>query len=234
MATETYSILITGGNRGLGLALCQWCQQHDKPYYFTARTEEKIKEAISKYELTPAGSFPLDFEGKEASQQMDEIFEKIHNLRFVIHNASPFSLHTLEEASEEELSRLGRFAALNVIFTQKVFRILKKDPLGGRIVFIGAIIGQAGRAWRVPFSNYKAGLRGLVESLNKEDKSGKWISATHINLGTIRSQKEHEEDPSASLSELLAADVIMGIATERLPIAVEHFDLFALQDASKY
>lgn len=135
------NILVTGGNQGIGFALCkQLVIEHDCHVYLTARNTERGKSAVSKISslITPSCSGSIDFipldTSKESSikQAAQETSSKLSNSKLygIVNNAG-IGLNTGSN---------GDIITTNLLGPKRVSEAFLDllDPSIGRVVNLGS------------------------------------------------------------------------------------------------
>ena len=154
------SVLVTGGNRGLGLAIAQRLAAGGDSVTITTRSGEQIEGlTVAKCDV-------------RSTADVDEAFkvaEEAHGpVEVVVANAGITSDQLLALMSEE--------AFTSVIDTNLsgAYRVAKRAvrPMirlrHGRIIFISSVVGLLGQAGQANYAASKAGLVGMARSLARE------------------------------------------------------------------
>ncbi|WP_306322435.1 MULTISPECIES: 3-oxoacyl-[acyl-carrier-protein] reductase [unclassified Streptomyces] len=159
------SVLVTGGNRGIGLAIAHaFLEQGDK-VAFTYRSGEPPKE------LVDAGALAVRCDITDAQQVDDaykEIEEKHGNVEVLVANAGVTKDQLLMRMSEDDFT-----SVLDTNLTG-TFRVVKRANRGmlrakkGRVVLISSVVGLLGSAGQANYAASKAGLVGFARSLARE------------------------------------------------------------------
>jgi NAD(P)-dependent dehydrogenase (short-subunit alcohol dehydrogenase family) len=154
------SVLVTGGNRGIGLAIAQRLAADGDDVTVTSRSGEKIDG------LTVARCDVRD------AAQVDEAFtiaEQAHGpVEVVVANAGITSDQLLALMSEDSFTSV---VDTNLTGT---YRVAKRAVRGmirlrrGRLIFISSVVGLLGSAGQANYAASKAGLVGLARSLARE------------------------------------------------------------------
>jgi 3-oxoacyl-[acyl-carrier protein] reductase len=156
------TVLVTGGNRGIGLATAKLFAAQGNRVAITYRSEP-----------------PTDAEGLLAvrcdvtdAQQIDDAFATIDGelgpVEVVVSNAGITRDNLVLRMKDEDFSDV-----LDANLTAG-FRVARRAVKGmmkgrwGRIVFVSSIVGAAGQAGQANYAASKAGLVGLARSLAKE------------------------------------------------------------------
>lgn len=196
------SVLITGGNRGLGLALAT-----------------KMAKAGDRVAVTYRGEPPADG-GLLAvrcdvtdSAAVDELFTRVEAengpAEVVVANAGITRDKPAMAMSDED------FAAVldaNLTGAFRVARRAVKSMLrarSGRLVFVSSVNGMSGAAGQANYAASKAGLIGLARSLARE-LGPRGITANVVAPGYATTEM------TAALSEKVREDVVRRIPLGRL------------------
>jgi len=205
--SETRPIaLVTGGNRGIGLAIA------------TALSFDGF-EVVVTYR---SGSAPAGFKSVEmdvtSEESVDKAFASIEEQwgipEVIVANAGITKDSLVLRMSEEDFT--------SVIDTNLTgaFRVAKRGSKGllklkrGRLIFIGSVVGGVGAAGQVNYSASKAGLVGMARSFARELGS-RSITANVIAPGFV------ETDMTAGLDEKRRGDIAEQVPLGRFCSAEE-------------
>ncbi|MEZ0580606.1 beta-ketoacyl-ACP reductase [Nocardioides sp. MH1] len=183
---EPRSVLITGGNRGIGRAIAEaFLAQGDK-VAVTTRSGGAPEGALEiKADITDPADVDAAFKAAEEAHGPVEV---------LVANAGITADTLLLRMSEEDWS--------SVIDTNLTgsFRLAKRAAKGmlrlkrGRIIFISSVVGLLGSPGQVNYAASKAGLVGMARSLARELGS-RSITANVVTPGYV------ETDMTAVLSD---------------------------------
>ncbi|MEV4436132.1 3-oxoacyl-[acyl-carrier-protein] reductase [Streptomyces sp. NPDC049555] len=159
------SVLVTGGNRGIGLAIARAFADAGDKVAFTYRSGEPPTE------LVDLGCLPVKCDitdPEQVEQAYKEIEEKQGAVEVLIANAGVTRDQLLLRMSEEDFT--------SVIDTNLTgtFRVVKRASKGmlrarkGRVVLISSVVGLLGSAGQANYAASKAGLVGFARSLARE------------------------------------------------------------------
>lgn len=158
--TTSRTVLVTGGNRGIGYAIAEEFVAQGHRVAVTARSGEGPEGALTvRADVTDAESIDRAF---------TEIEARLGPVEVVVANAGITRDTLLMRMSEEEFT--------SVIDTNLTgaFRVVKRASKGmlkarfGRIVLISSVVGLFGGAGQVNYSSSKAALVGMARSITRE------------------------------------------------------------------
>jgi len=182
------TILVTGGNRGIGKAIAEEFIAAGHRVAVTVRTGEGPGGSLTvKADVTDSASLDSAFA---------EIEEKLGPVEVLVANAGITKDTLLMRMTDEDFEDV-----LNTNLTGS-FRVLKRATKGmmkakfGRVIFIGSVVGLLGSAGQVNYSAAKSGLIGMARSLTRE-LGGRGITANVVAPGFI------DTDMTAALSDEL-------------------------------
>jgi len=167
------SVLVTGGSRGLGLAIAQKLAAAGYRVIAVARHKNKdMTAAIAQAERETAGALqfvPFDL-GK-----IDEIADLVRGLRKefgplfgLVNNAALGRDGTLAMMHNSKIEEMVRVNTLSpIVLTKYVVRAMMADG-AGRIVNVASIIGFTGYSGLAAYAATKASMLGFTRSLARE------------------------------------------------------------------
>ncbi|MDW5328181.1 3-oxoacyl-ACP reductase FabG [Plantactinospora sp. KLBMP9567] len=215
------TVLVTGGNRGIGLAIAQ------------AFAKQGDRVAVTHRGSNP----PADLFGVRCditdSAQVDEAFSAVEAelgpVEVLVCNAGITDDTLLLRMSEEQFTRV-----LDANLTG-AFRCAKRASgkmlraRWGRMVFVSSVVGLSGGAGQVNYAASKAGLVGVARSITRELGSRN-ITANVVAPGFI------DTDMTAVLTEERKAEIRKSIPAGRMasPDEVAGVVAWLASDAAGY
>ncbi|MGA1837133.1 beta-ketoacyl-ACP reductase [Herbiconiux sp. 11R-BC] len=204
--TTPRTVLITGGNRGIGYALAEEFVAQGHRVAVTARSG-----------AGPAGTLTVIADVTDAASidsAFDEVEKELGPVEVVVANAGITRDMLLLRMSEDDFT--------SVIDTNLTgaFRVVKRASKGmlkarfGRIVLISSVVGLYGSAGQVNYSASKSALVGFARSISRE-LGARGITANVVAPGFI------ETDMTAELPEAQQAEYKKSIPAGRYGSAQE-------------
>ena len=157
-------VLITGGNRGIGLATAQRLRKTGYKVVITYRREPPASAEVD--DLACVRCDLSDASSVEAA--VAEVTRTVGSIDILVANAGITRDKLMLRMSEEDFT-----AVIDTNLTGS-FRIAKQVARSmmkqrwGRIVFISSVSGLGGQPGQVNYAASKAGLIGLARSMAKE------------------------------------------------------------------
>ncbi|GAA4616011.1 3-oxoacyl-ACP reductase FabG [Saccharopolyspora hordei] len=154
------SVLVTGGNRGIGLAIAKAFQAAGDKVAVTHRGSG-----------APEGLFGVQCDVTDPDQvaaAFDEVEEAHGRVEVLVANAGITDDTLLLRMSEEQF---GRVIDANLAGSYRVAKRAASSMLRnrkGRMIFISSVVGLSGGAGQANYAASKAGLVGLARSIARE------------------------------------------------------------------
>lgn len=177
---EQRTVLITGGNRGIGRAIAEEFLRAGHRVAVTSRSGEG----------GPDGALTVAADVTDAAS-VDAAFTTVEDalgpVQVLVANAGITRDQLLLRMTEDDFE-----AVLDTNLTG-AFRVLKRATKGlvrgkwGRVVFISSVVGLYGSAGQLNYAASKAGLVGMARSLTRE-LGGRGITANVVAPGFIETE----------------------------------------------
>jgi len=200
------SVIVTGGNRGIGLAIARRLADGGDEVMVTSRSGAAIEGlTVARCDVRDAAAVDEAFTAAEAAHGPVEV---------LVANAGITRDQLLALMSEDD------FGAVLDTNLGGAYRVAKRAVRGmirmrrGRIVFISSVVGLLGSGGQANYAASKAGLIGLARSLARELGS-RSITVNVVAPGFV------DTDMTAALPEERRAAILSGVPLGRLATADE-------------
>lgn len=218
MSDSTSIALVTGGNRGIGLAIARSLQSEGHRVVITYRSG------------TPPEGFDAVQMDVTDGQSVEAAFAKIESEigqpEIIVANAGITKDTLVMRMSDEDFE-----SVIDANLTG-AFRVAKRATKGllklkrGRLIFVGSVVGSVGAAGQVNYSASKSGLVGMARSFARELGS-RGITANVIAPGFV------ETDMTSSLDEKRRSDIAAQVPLGRFCSAEEIAEVVSFIASSK-
>jgi NAD(P)-dependent dehydrogenase (short-subunit alcohol dehydrogenase family) len=181
-------VLITGGSRGLGLALAREFASHGSKIAICGRDEGRLRTAqqILSNEGADVLSVPCDVSDRSQVEQMiSAVHDRYGRIDILVNNAGQIRVAPLEDTTLEDFEK-----AMDVMFWGVVYPTLAVLPemtrrKAGRIAIITSIGGKVSIPHLLPYSCAKFAAVGFCEGLRAET-ARHGIQVTAVVPGLMR------------------------------------------------
>ena len=182
MRFEGKVVVITGGNRGIGLGITKRFLSEGARVAVIGTRPESVDPVVNELstDSNELRGYALNVENRE---QVEEVFKKITGdfggIDVLVNNAGITKDTLLMRMKEDDwdsvidINLKGAFNCLKAV-TRPMMKARK-----GRIINISSVVGQTGNAGQANYSASKAGLFGLTKSAAKE------LAARNITVNAI-------------------------------------------------
>ena len=215
------SVLVTGGNRGIGLAIARRLAAGGDRVTVTSRSGEQVDG------LTTVTCDVRDM------VSVDEAFAKVEAdqgpVEVLVANAGVTHDQLLALMSEDAFTSV---IDTNLTGAYRVARRAVRPMMRlrhGRLIFISSVVGLSGSAGQANYASAKAGLVGLARSLARELASRN-ITSNVVAPGFV------DTGMTAALSEEQKAEILKRVPLGRIASAEEVAGVvaFLASDAADY
>jgi 3-oxoacyl-[acyl-carrier protein] reductase len=207
------SVLVTGGNRGIGRAIAQAFKEAGDDVAVTYRSGEPPEGFLAvRCDVTDAASVDAAFA---------EVEEKQGPVEVLVANAGITKDTLVLRMSDDDWD-----SVLDTNLTGS-FRVAKRAAKGmlrlrrGRIIFISSVVGLLGSAGQVNYAASKSGLVGMARSLARELGS-RSITANVVAPGFVETEMT-EVLPEEKKAEYKAQIPLQRYATVEEVAATVHW-----------
>jgi len=198
--------LVTGGNRGIGLAIAK-------------ALKSAGHEVVVTYRTGPApDGFNCVVMDVTSTESVDSAFDSIESQwgvpEIIVANAGITKDGLVMRMSDSDFEDV-----INANLTG-AFRVARRATRGllklkrGRLIFVGSVVGALGSAGQVNYASSKSGLLGMARSFAREIGS-RGITANVIAPGFV------ETDMTATLDEKRRSEIAASVPLGRFSSAEE-------------
>jgi 3-oxoacyl-[acyl-carrier protein] reductase len=200
------SVLVTGGNRGIGLAIARRLAAGGDQVMVASRSGDPVPGlSVVRCDVTDAASVDAAFTQAEEQHGPVEV---------LVSNAGITQDQLLALMKEED------FAGVVDTNLTGAYRVAKRAVRGmmrqrrGRLIFLSSVVGLLGSPGQANYAASKAGLVGLARSLARE-LAPRNITANVVAPGFV------DTDMTAALPEERKKDILASIPLARYATADE-------------
>ena len=201
-------VLVTGANRGFGLAITMDLAKAGATVIMLGRDLGSLEYAYDA--VVDAGYkepilYPLDLEGatpENYQELQDNILDKFKKLDGLIHNAAILGTQMPIDQYDIKLwySTLQINLSAPFMLTQFLIPALMKSD-DARILFLSSTVGRKARAYWGAYSVSKFGIEGFAKTLSEELEKTQ-ITVNTINPGKIRTEMRRTTYPAEDASKV--------------------------------
>jgi len=193
-------VLITGGNRGIGLSIAKRFAASNYEVIISTRSGE-APEGLTSVKMDVTDTTSVD-------SAIKEIEEKFGGIDILVANAGITKDALVMRMSDDDFE-----SVVNANLTG-AFRVARACTRGmmkkksGRMIFVGSVVGMLGSAGQVNYAATKSGLIGMARSFARELGS-RGITANVVAPGFV------DTDMTAVLDEKRKAEIIGAVPLQR-------------------
>lgn len=168
---EGKTALVTGGSRGLGLAIAKGLSDAGATVVLNAVNAERLQETVEalRAEGRRAYGYAFDIaEPAEVARNVAAIEQEAGPVDILFNNAGIQVRHPLEEFPEEEWDRIMRVNLTGVFLVSKCVARGMIERRRGKIVHICSVQSELCRPTITPYAASKGGLKMLVRGMATE------------------------------------------------------------------
>ena len=200
------SVLVTGGNRGIGLAIARRLTADGDAVTVTSRSGAEVPGlTVAQCDVRDAAAVDAAFAAAEAEHGPVEV---------AVANAGITRDQLLALMSEDDF---GAVIDTNLTGAYRVARRAVRGMLKmrrGRIIFISSVVGLLGSGGQANYAASKAGLIGLARSLARE------LGTRNITVNVV-APGFVDTDMTAALADDKKAAILAGVPLRRYASADE-------------
>jgi len=163
---EGRTALVTGGTRGIGLAITRALRREGARVIALSKAAEQIEAFKKEFSEDPLATAERADVRERAA--LEAVRDKLDGLDILVPNAGINTRVTALELEDEPLRDMFATNLYGVFITCQVFGPLLFKRPGGRVIVTGSLSAIHGMNLRAAYAATKAGISGLVRSLAVE------------------------------------------------------------------
>jgi NAD(P)-dependent dehydrogenase (short-subunit alcohol dehydrogenase family) len=230
MSLEGKTALVTGGTRGIGLAIARALRRDGARVIAVTKSKEQIAAFHNEFAEDPLASAELADVRDRGS--LEALRDRLTRLDILIPNAGVNTRVKALDLSDEPLHEMLDTNLYGVFVTCQVFAPLLFAQPGGRVVITSSMSAIHGQELRAAYAATKAGLSGLVRALAVE-WGPQGVNVNAVGPGVIETpliQAYMAQNPD----RVAAAIAHTPLRRIGLPEDVADVVLFLASDASRF
>ena len=213
MRFENKTAVVTGGSRGIGLAIATKLAKEGANIAILYVGDEnegiKAKEELSQYGTKVEQYFCDVSNFEESKKVVDKVIEEFGSIEILVNNAGITRdklVLNMDEKDFDAVINVNLKGTFNCI--KHVYRPMMKQKYG-RIINMSSVVGIEGNAGQINYAASKAGIIGMTKSVAKELGS-RGVTANAIAPGFIKT------DMTDAMSDKMKDAMLDHITVKRL------------------
>ena len=179
--------LVTGGVRGIGLAICQRLAARGVTVAAGySRDSDAVKQFSESFEGSSTHQGNIG-DSADCERVISEVLEQHGKLDILVNNAGITVDKTVRRMTVEDWDKVIQVNLSGAFYLSRAILQHMLDRGAGRIINISSVIGEAGNIGQANYSAAKAGLFGLTMSLAQET-ARKGITVNSVAPGYISTE----------------------------------------------
>lgn len=229
------NVIITGGTRGIGLAIAKRFAEQGASLAIFGRNPERGAAAVKEIEALTEGDQKVKFysldiaEGSQVEETIKKVYIDFETIDVLINNAGITRDALLMRLKPEDWDHVINTNLTSIYSTcRAVVRPMMKARQG-KIINVTSVVGLMGNAGQTNYAASKSGMIGFTKSLAKEI-GGRGISVNCIAPGFIKT--DMTDVLSDTQKEALLEQIPMGRLGD--PQDIANAALFLASPLSNY
>lgn len=226
--------VVTGGTRGIGLAVVEKYLEHGaRVVLFGSRKETADKAVAALREKNPdwdvAGMAPDLGNPEELDAAFNQIAQTYGSLDILVNNAGISQSDPLYNYKTEDFDKIMKLNVLSVLYASQAAAKIMKEQGGGVIINTSSMVSIYGQPSGVGYPASKFAVNGITKSLARE------LGKDHIRVNAV-APGITETDMVRALPDAVIQPLIKTIPLGRVgkPEDVANAFLFLASDLASY
>jgi len=181
-------VLVTGGTRGIGLAISErMLASGAKVAAGYSRDEEAAKQFVAEHGTNVSVHQGNIGNSEDCERVVREVIEEHGKLDVLVNNAGITADRTVRKMSPDDWDRVVQVNLSGAFYLSRAVLQHMLDRGSGRIINISSVIGEKGNIGQANYAAAKSGLFGLTTSLALET-ARKGITVNAVTPGYIETE----------------------------------------------
>lgn len=230
MTFEGKTALVTGGTRGIGLAIVRALRRGGARVVAISKSSEQVSAFRKEFAEDPLTSAELaDVRDRRS---LEGLRDKFSQLDILVPNAGVNTRVKALELTDEPLREMLDTNLYGVFVTCQVFGPLLMTKPGGRVIITSSVSAIHGMDLRVAYTATKAGLSGMVRALAIEwGPHGTTVNAVGPGVIETPLTKAYMEQFPEKVKAVIANTPLRRVG---LPEDIADVVLFLASDAARF
>jgi len=159
------TVIVTGGTRGIGLAICEKLLEDGYKVIATGRNpseDDKLSSPNISYQS-------LELTSEASIRKFCEVISNVSSLSGLVNNAGINIIKPYAEITDENFDQvISTNLKASFVLSRAVVKKLQSSQSHGRIVHIGSIWSVISKSGRASYSASKSALIGLTRAMSAE------------------------------------------------------------------
>jgi 3-oxoacyl-[acyl-carrier protein] reductase len=164
--------IVTGGTRGIGLAVAGWLAEHGASVVVSGRDADRLNAAVKELQAHggPVAGLVADAAKREDADRLVETArERFGRVDILVNNAGITRDGLVIRMKDDDWDRVVEVNLRGAfLMTRAAAKAMVRARSGGRILNIASTAGAMGNAGQANYSAAKAGLIGLTKATARE------------------------------------------------------------------
>ena len=224
--------IVTGGTRGIGLAIVKKYLENGANVAVAGSRQETVEKALAQlqaYEGRVMGIWPDLCDPAAVAQAFASVKEKFGSVDILANNAGVSSRTSLYDYTLEEFSKIMDVNVKAVFVCSQAAARIMKEQGGGVILNTSSMVAEYGQPSGCGYPASKFAVNGLTRSLARE------LAKDHIRVNAV-APGVTRTDMVAALPQELVDRISAGIPLGRVgePVDIANAYLYLASDMASY
>ena len=224
--------IVTGGTRGIGLAIVKKYLENGANVAIAGSRQETVEKALAQlqaYEGRVMGIWPDLSDPSAVAQAFASVKEKFGSVDILANNAGVSSRTSLYDYTLEEFSKIMDVNVKAVFVCSQAAARIMKEQGGGVIINTSSMVAEYGQPSGCGYPASKFAVNGLTRSLARE------LAKDHIRVNAV-APGVTRTDMVAALPQELVDRISAGIPLGRVgePVDIANAYLYLASELASY